>query len=120
MSNISNKIKPKITKVINKFPTNVRVYRDSLNEFNEPLDKQFVCDITGFYHEGNSTISAITQDKGEIKRSKQMFLMVAYDDISVNINADDYFFLDNVKYRIKDKGNQNRLNIYFDMLLEVN
>ena len=31
----------------------------------------------------------------------------------------DYFYLDNIKYVIKDKGNSNRLNIYYDMLLEV-
>ena len=33
---------------------------------------------------------------------------------------DDYFYLDDIKYVIKNKGNANRLNIYYDMLLEVN
>ena len=40
---IASKIKPKITKVINKFPTNVDIYRDILNEYNEPITNEFIC-----------------------------------------------------------------------------
>ena len=117
---IANKIKPKIQKVIDKFPTYVDIYRDAKNEFEEPNGKDLVCSVKGFYHEGNTQISAITTDKGQVKRNKQMFLMVIYDEDTIKIKENDYFLLDNVKYVIRDKGNQNRLNIYFDMLLEVN
>ena len=115
---IANKIKPKIQKVIDKFPTYVDIYRDVKNEFGEPGGKDLVCSVKGFYHEGNTQISAITTDKGQVKRSKQMFLMVVYDEDTIKIKENDYFLLDNVKYIIKDLGNQNRLNIYFDMLVE--
>lgn len=115
---IDNKIKPKIQKVINKFPTCVDIYRDVKNEFGEPEGKDLICTVKGFYHEGNTQISAITTDKGEFKRNKQKFLMVIYDDDTIKIKENDYFELDNIKYIIKDLGNQNRLNIYFDMLLE--
>ena len=115
---IANKIKPKIKKVIDKFPTRVDIYRDCRNEFGEPEGRDLICSVKGFYHEGNTQISAITSDKGEFKRSKQLFLMVVYDDITSNIKENDYFFLDNVKYIIKDLGNQNRLNIYLDMLIK--
>ena len=47
-----------------------------------------------------------------------MFLMVVYDEDTIKIKENDYFLLDDVKYIIKDLGNQNRLNIYFDMLVE--
>lgn len=120
MSTIANKIRPKVAKVINKFPTVAEIIRDDVNEFGEPADSTVICTVKGFYHEGNNMISAITQDKGEVKRNKQRFLMVIYDDTTVNIKENDYFFLDGIKYKIKDKGNQNRLNIYFDMLIEVN
>lgn len=116
---IANKIKSKIKKVIDKFPTYVDIYRNAKNEFGEPGGKDLICSIKGFYHEGNTQISVITTDKGEFKRNKQKFLMVLYDDKTVKIQENDYFVLDNIKYIIKDKGNQNRLNIYFDMLLEV-
>lgn len=119
MSTIANKIRPKILKVINKFPTEVTILRDGKNDFGEPTTGELICNIKGFYHEGNSQISAITQDKGEVKRNKSVYLMVIYDDVTVNIKVNDYFVLDNKKYIIKDLGNQNRLNIYFDMQLEV-
>ena len=115
---IANKVKPKIQKVIDKFPTYVDIYRDVKNEFGEPDGKDLICSVKGFYHEGNAQISAITTDKGQVKRSKQIFLMVVYDDTTSNIKENDYFFLEDVKYIIRDLGNQNRLNIYFDMLLE--
>ena len=115
---IANKVKPKIQKVIDKFPTYVDIYRDVKNEFGEPDGKDLICSVKGFYHEGNTQISAITTDKGQVKRNKQIFLMVVYDDTSVKIRENDYFFLEDIKYIIRDLGNQNRLNIYFDMLLE--
>ena len=115
---IANKIKPKIQKVIDKFPTYVDIYRDVKNEFGEPVGKDLICTVKGFYHEGNTQISAITTDKGQVKRSKQIFLMVVYDDTTIKIKENDYFSLDDVRYIIRDVGNQNRLNIYFDMLVE--
>ena len=118
MPMIANKIKPKIQKVIDKFPTYVDIYRNPKNEFGEPGGKDLICSVKGFYHEGNAQISVITTDKGQVKRSKQIFLMVIYDEDTMKIKENDYFFLEDVKYIIKDLGNQNRLNIYFDMLLE--
>ena len=115
---IANKIKPKIQKVIDKFPTYIDIYRDVKNEFGEPVGKDLICSVKGFYHEGNTQISAITTDKGQVKRSKQIFLMVVYDDTTIKIKENDYFSLDDVRYIIRDLGNQNRLNIYFDMLVE--
>lgn len=113
-----NKIKPKIQKVIDKSPTYVDIYRDVKNEFGEPGGKDLICSVKGFYHEGNTQIYAVTTDKGQVKRNKKIFLMVVYDDTASNIKENDYFFLDNIKYIIKDLGNQNRLNIYLDMLVE--
>ena len=115
---IANKVKPKIQRVIDKFPTYVDIYRDVENEFGEPEGKDLICSVKGFYHEGNTQISAITADKGQVKRSKQMFLMVICDKDTIKIKESDYFILEDTKYIIRDLGNQNRLNIYFDMLVE--
>ena len=115
---IANKIKPKILKVINKFPTHVTIYRDSKNEFGEPGAEKEICSVTGFYHEGNTQMSFITADKGEFKKDKSKFLMVVCDEITEKIKEGDYLYLDEKRFYIKDLGNQNRLNIYFDMLLQ--
>ena len=115
---IANKIKPKILKVINKFPTHVTIYRNTKNEFGEPVEEQKVCSVTGFYHEGNTQMSFITADKGEFKKDKSKYLMVVCDDTTSKIQEGDYLYLDEKRFYIKDLGNQNRLNIYFDMLLQ--
>lgn len=115
---IANKIKPKILKVINKFPTEVTIYRTSKNEFGEPGAEEVICSVTGFYHEGTSQPSFMTAEKGEVKNDKSKFLMVVCDEVTSKIQEGDYLYLDNQKFYIKDKGNQNRLNIYFDMVLQ--
>lgn len=114
---IANKIKPKILKVINKFPTKVTIKRSQLNEFEEPTADLVVCKIEGFWHDGNNMISQYIAASGKIKREKQNFLMVIYDQESVLIKEGDFFELDGAKYEIVDKGNCNNMDIYFDMLL---
>lgn len=115
---LANKIKPKIVKVINKFPTQVTILRDRINDFGEPDTPYIVCEIKGFWHDGNNMISQITTDGGKIKREKQYYLMVVYNQISSMIQEGDYFILDGTKYSILDLGNCNNLNIYLDLLLK--
>lgn len=114
---ISNKIKPKILKVINKFPTKVIIKRSKLNEFNEPIVDMIVCEVTGFWHDGNNMISHYIATSGAIKRDKQNFLMVVYDQVSELIEEGDFFEHKGIKYEIVDKGNCNNMDVYFDMLL---
>lgn len=114
---IENKIKPKILKVINKFPTKVTILRATTNEFGEPGVSQVICEIIGFWHDGSNMISQIVTNSGEVKRQKQNFLMVVYDQVSCLIEEGDYFKLDGEKFEIVDKGNKNKMNIYFDMLV---
>lgn len=71
---INNKIKSKVLKVINKFPTQVAIFRDAINEFGEPIEKQSICSLIGFYHEGNTQITSFISEKGEIKRESKNFL----------------------------------------------
>lgn len=115
---IASKVKPKIQKVIDKFPTKVTILRDNKNEFGECDKPLVVCEIKGFWHDGNTMISQITTDGGKVKRDKQYFLMVVYDQVSCLIKEHDYFILNNKKYSIIDLGNCNNLNIYFDLLLK--
>lgn len=115
---IENKIKPKIQKAINKMPTKVTVLRDTTNEFKEPSVAHVVCEVTGLWHDGSNMISQIVTDSGEVKRQKQNFLMVVYDQVSCLIKEGDHFTLKGAKYEIIDKGNTNNMDIYFDMLVK--
>ncbi|TAN64777.1 hypothetical protein WS9_013365 [Paraclostridium sordellii 8483] len=115
---IEKKIKPKIQKVINKFPTEVTILRNAKNEYEEPTKPITICNIKGFWHDGSTMISQITTNGGKIKRDRQYFLMVLYDQVSLLIKEGDFFEHKGVKYEIVDKGNCNNMDIYFDMLLE--
>lgn len=115
---IANKIKPKIQRVIDKFPTKVTILRDNLNEFGEPSEPFVVCELKGFWHDGNTMITQFLGDSGKFKRDRKYFLMVVYDQVSTKIKEYDYFILNNKKYSIVDLGNRNNLNIYFDLLLK--
>ncbi|CEO04853.1 Uncharacterised protein [[Clostridium] sordellii] len=113
-----NKIKTRIKKVIKSCPTHVTILRENKNEFGEPMSPFVVCEIVGFWHDGNTMITQITTDGGKIKRDKQYFLMLVYDQISALIKEGDYFVLNDKKYSIANLGNCNNMNIYFDMLLK--
>lgn len=118
MSMIAQKVKPKIIKAINKMPTKAIVKRVGVNEFGEPSDEEnIVCKVIGLYHEGSSSISQITKDKGVIIKDKEQYLMVVCDEDTVKIKQGDFMYLDDNKFIIQDLGNQNRMNIYFDLKL---
>jgi hypothetical protein len=46
---IANKVTPKIAKTIKKFGVDVEVFRNTLNEFNEPVDKVKVIEFRGLF-----------------------------------------------------------------------
>lgn len=118
MSMIAQKVKPKIIKAINKMPTEAIVKRVGVNEFGEPSDEEkIVCNVIGLYHEGSSSISQITKDKGVVIKDKEQYLMVVCDEDTVKIKQGDFMYLDENKFIIQDLGNQNRMNIYFDLKL---
>ncbi|HGM1557825.1 TPA: hypothetical protein ACKOP0_003019 [Clostridioides difficile] len=43
--------------------------------------------------------------------------MVVCDEDTVKIKQGDFLYLDDNKFIIQDLGNQNRMNIYFDLKL---
>ena len=117
---LTNKIKPKIQKVINKFPTTVSIYRSNKNEFGEPIGEEKVIDVTGYYHDSTSTVktSLKANESGLKVAKKTKYLMVILDAETSKINVFDYLYLDGIKHRIIDLGNRNKFNIYYDLLLE--
>jgi uncharacterized protein YneR len=116
---IANKIKPKIEKAINKLPTRTIVKRNTINEFGEPAGETIICEVVGLFHEGNSSVTQITKDSGVVKKEKQQFLMVIYNDMTINIKENDLVYMENDKFTIQDLGNQNRMNVYFDLKLRL-
>ena len=67
---IANKVSPKIFKAIKKFGVDVEVFRNTLNEFNEPVDKVKVIEFRGLFSESQHSISSRKADSGQVKKDK--------------------------------------------------
>lgn len=115
---IANKVKPKIQKAINKFPTYLNFKRSSLNEFGEEGEEASICITTGLYYQGNNVISSVLMDKGQVVRSKQEFLIVLHDAETSKIKRGDMVTIKEKIYKVTDIINQNNLDIYYSILLE--
>ncbi|UDN63763.1 hypothetical protein [Clostridioides sp. ES-W-0016-02] len=117
---LADKIKPKIRKAISKLPTEAIIKRTSKNDFGEPTNEEIIiCKTFGLYHEGNSSISKISKDKGEVKRDKDQYLMLAYDEEESKIKEGDFLYMKGSKYVIEDLGNQYMLDSHLDMKIKL-
>lgn len=112
------KIKAKVKKAIKKLPSQAVVKRAYTNDFGEKSDLlELVCELEGLYHEG-SNLSITLENKGEVKSDKGLYFLIAYDETAKLIQKDDYIYIEGYKYRIKDLGNVNKMDIYMDMRLQ--
>lgn len=117
---LANKLKPKIQKVINRFPTEVQVYREKLDKYKENLEEVKVCDLKGFYHEDNSKINlniTLTEPGPGRPDSPGQYIMVLIDEDSKQVKEGDILYIGEEKYIIGPIVNFNKLNIYFDLPL---
>lgn len=118
---IARKVQPKIQKVIKKFPTKALISRARLNELDEPEGEETICCLTGFYHEEPVKITVMTADKGQwIKNRapKKPCLMVVLDETAQLVRVGDYCTTKAGRFIIRDLGNANEMDIYYDLQLE--
>lgn len=94
----------------------IQILRSGLNDFEEPITNQDVCKIKGYYHRNNLKLYTTTSDGATLTSGYEERLLVIINDESKKIKQDDYFTLDNVKYKIIDLGDVE--GIVFDMSLE--
>lgn len=108
-------IRQKIKRSIETFSNKVKVYRNTKNEFNEPLplEEIFIAEILGQYYKGQMLrIGTSTSTKGAIKTEYAERFLTIIDLNSLKIKEGDFFMLNGIKYKIFDLGNVE--NIYFD------
>ncbi|MBC2579991.1 hypothetical protein [Clostridium sp. DJ247] len=105
----------------------VVIFRDDKNYYGENKEGLYVTTVKGFYHKGNS-ISFNLTESASITTNSQEKLLVIYDENSLKIKVNDYFFIEQrefeednktlkkEKYTILDKGDIE--GIVYDMFLE--
>lgn len=114
---LSDRIKPKIQKAINKLPSNAVIKRATKNEFGEPSKEETICEVIGLYHDAGETSNS-RQDKGKVESSKKHYLMLVYDEQTAKIKKGDFVYLKGEKYEVLDTGNVYQLDAYLDMPLK--
>lgn len=111
------KISEKIYKQLNKkgLLKEIRILRYAPNAFSEKLEDLFVCTVKGYYYKKESKIVLHSKDAATINSQYYDKLLISYDEESKKIKQDDYFILDDIKFKIINTGNIE--NIVFDMIL---
>ena len=94
----------------------INVLRDGENAFKEKCSDLYVCTIKAYYHKNNLKLTLDNGDAATVNRGNEDKLLVTFGDESKKIKQDDYFTLNDVKYKIIDLGNVE--DIIFDMSLE--
>ena len=115
---ISNKVTPKIAKTIKKFGVDVEVFRNTLNEFNEPIDKVKVIEFRGLFSESQYSINSRNIDSGQVKKDKVYKLIALIDANTKALKENDIFLIKSVKFKLVNINNANMLDTYFDLTLE--
>lgn len=112
------KISEKIYKQLEKkgLLKEVNILRIGTNAYKEKTEDLYVCTIKCYYYKNNLKLTLAFSEAATINHGNEDKLLVVVNDESKKIQKDDYFILDNVKYKIIELGNVE--DIIFDMSLE--
>ena len=113
-----NKIKTKreIYNAFKPYMQNIRIFRTGTNDYGEKEEDLYVTEIEGYYSLGKNLIAINYTDAGAINKNYNEMLSVMINDNSLKIKQDDYFYLNDIKFRIVNI--QNVMDIYLDLTLE--
>ena len=115
---MANKVTPKIAKTIKKFGVDVEVFRNNLNEFNEPIGKVKVVEFKGLFSESQHSINSINIDSGQVKKDRTYKLIALIDNNTKRLKENDIFLIKGIEFDLVNVNNANMLDTYFDLTLE--
>lgn len=112
------KISEKLYKQLDKkgLLREIKVFRIGQNAYGEKIEELYVATIKAYYYRENKKIVINANISGTVNNNYCDKLLVNYNKESDKLKRDDYFILDDVKYKIADTGNVE--NIILDMYLE--
>ena len=117
---IANKVTPKIAKTIKKFGVDVEVFRNDLNEFNEPVSIVKVLEFKGLFSESQHSINSRNIDSGQVKKDKTYKLITLINDDTKQLKENDVLLIKGTEFNLVNINNANMLDTYFDLILEKN
>ena len=115
---IANKVTRKIAKTIKKFGVDVEVFRNTPNQFNEPIDKVKVVEFKGLFSESQHSINSRNIDSGQVKKDKTYKLIALINKDTTQLKENDILLIKEVEFKLININNANMLDTYFDLALE--
>ena len=94
----------------------IKILRTGLNAFKEKQEDLYVCTIKGYYYKKENKIVLRTDTAATVNTQYNDKLLVVFNEESQKIRKDDYFILNNTKFKIVEPNNVE--NIVFDMYLD--
>lgn len=94
----------------------IKILRTDKNAFGETQGNLFVCKIKAFYYRKDTKINYGINNAGTVNQRYNDKLLVVFSEESQKIRKDDFFILNNIKFKVVDTGNVE--DIVFDMYLE--
>lgn len=110
------RIKIQVVKAISQDPSVVEIKRQGINDFGEPQGESEVTIVTGFFYKGSQSLNINISTAASITTGRNEKFLVVYDTEGQKIKENDFFTLNDIKYKIIDLG--NLFDIYLDMTLE--
>lgn len=111
----------KIARELKRSGRKFTFYRNSINEFGEPLgDIVELGSIVGLYHEQSSNIQITTGDTTQTRTKKiPMILCLAKDVGDISLDAGDYIYINGKMFKLTGIVDIFELNIVLDISLEL-
>lgn len=112
------KISEKIYKQLDKkdLLQEIKILRSGTNAYKGKVNDLYVCTIKGFSHKEANSVESKTVQAATINELYSDMFIVIVNEESKKIKQDDFFTLDNVKYKIIDTNSIQ--DIIFDMYLK--
>ncbi|GIM29822.1 hypothetical protein CPJCM30710_24880 [Clostridium polyendosporum] len=112
------RLRQAVIKGVSQMPSEAVVYRDVLNQYNEPEDEPIlITTITGLLYEKERVINLNLQDKGETLGKSSTRFLVDYNEESLKVKTSDILSIGDKKYRVVYLG--ENFEVYFDMVVQL-
>ena len=110
----------KVLREIQIHGTEYAFFRKKVDKYGEPTkeEPEQIANVKGLFHVSKGYITQNIQDGTKTHTKGQPMLMVAHENIG-EIKTEDFFVINENKYKVVEKNNIQEYNIVTDISLEL-
>lgn len=110
----------KVLREIQTHGTGYKFFRKKVDNYGEPTkeEPEQIANVKGLFHVSKGYITQNIQDGTKTHSKGQPMLMVAHENVG-EIKTEDFFVINENKYKVVEKNNIQEYNIVTDISLEL-